>query len=213
MFFWAGLVVRSFPSLCFPGNVLISPTLLDRSARFRILSWQFVSFSTLHIPAYCLQATKGPDEKSAADGDEDPLYVMSCFSIASSRLSVCLRLSNVWLRCVLVWVSLNLSHLEFIKLLFLIFICLFLERGQGRERGRETSMCGCLSHAPYLGTWPATQSCALTGNWTSDPLIHRPMLSPLSYTSQGKWQYFIFPYGWVAFQCICVPHLLYPIIC
>ena len=25
-----------------------------------------------------------------------------------------------------------------------------------------------------LGTWPTTQACALTGNWTSDPLVHSP---------------------------------------
>ena len=31
------------------------------------------------------------------------------------------------------------------------FIYLFLERGEGRERGRDTSMCDCLSHAPNLG--------------------------------------------------------------
>ena len=38
---------------------------------------------------------------------------------------------------------------------------------------------------PPLGTWPATQACALTGNRTSDPLGHRPTLNSLSYTSQG----------------------------
>ena len=47
-------------------------------------------------------------------------------------------------------------------------------------------MCGCLLHTPPLGTWPATQACALTGNGPRDPLIHRPALSPLSHTSQGK---------------------------
>ena len=26
---------------------------------------------------------------------------------------------------------------------------------------------------PLLATWPATQACALTGNQTSDPLVHR----------------------------------------
>ena len=31
---------------------------------------------------------------------------------------------------------------------------------------RET--IGCLSHTPHLGTWPATQPCALTGNRTGD---------------------------------------------
>ena len=38
---------------------------------------------------------------------------------------------------------------------------------------------------PLLGSWPATQACALTGNRTSDPLVHKPALSPLNYTSQG----------------------------
>ena len=44
---------------------------------------------------------------------------------------------------------------------FLNFI--FRERGRegGWKRGKETSMCGCLSR-PLLGTWPATQACALT---------------------------------------------------
>ena len=46
-------------------------------------------------------------------------------------------------------------------------------------------MCGCLSRAPYWGTWPATQACALTGNQTSDLLIRKPALNPLSHTSQG----------------------------
>ena len=31
------------------------------------------------------------------------------------------------------------------------FIYLVLERGEGREKGRETSMCGCLSCGPYWG--------------------------------------------------------------
>ena len=38
---------------------------------------------------------------------------------------------------------------------------------------------------PPLGTWPATQVCALTGNGTGDPLVHRPILNPLSNNSQG----------------------------
>ena len=39
---------------------------------------------------------------------------------------------------------------------------------------------------PLMGTWPATQVCALTGNRTSDPLLHRPALNPLSCTGQAK---------------------------
>ena len=64
------------------------------------------------------------------------------------------------------------------------FIYLFLEIGEGQERRRETSMCDCLSCIP-LGTWPATQACALTGNQTSDHFAHMEALNPLSHTSQG----------------------------
>ena len=49
-------------------------------------------------------------------------------------------------------------------------------------------MCGCLLHIPYQGggTWPVTQSCALTGNWTSNPLVCSLVLNPLSHNSQGS---------------------------
>ena len=44
---------------------------------------------------------------------------------------------------------------------------------------------------PQLGTWPATQTCVLTGNWTSDLSVPRPALNPLSHTSQGPILFFI----------------------
>ena len=63
---------------------------------------------------------------------------------------------------------------------------LFLERWKGRtERERNINVQLPPTH-PHLGTWPATQACALTGNWTGDSLVHRPALNPLSYTSQGR---------------------------
>ena len=34
-------------------------------------------------------------------------------------------------------------------------------------------------------TWPATQAHALTCNRTSNPLVRRAALNPLSHTSQG----------------------------
>ena len=39
---------------------------------------------------------------------------------------------------------------------------------------------------PSQGTWPIAQACALTGNRTRNPLVHRPTLSALTYTSQGS---------------------------
>ena len=41
-----------------------------------------------------------------------------------------------------------------------------------------------LTH-PQRGTCPTTQACALTRSQTSYLLVHRPVLNPLSHTSQG----------------------------
>ena len=60
---------------------------------------------------------------------------------------------------------------------------LFLDRGREKERERNINVWLHLAH-PHLGTWPATQACALTGNQTCDSLVCRPVLNPLSYTSQ-----------------------------
>ena len=76
------------------------------------------------------------------------------------------------------------------------YICMYIythiytfnisDRREGREKERERNINVWLSLArPLLGTWPSTQACALTGNWTSALLVHRPMLNPLSHISQG----------------------------
>ena len=49
----------------------------------------------------------------------------------------------------------------------------------------ERNISGLSLARPLLRTWPATQAHALTGNQTSDPLVHRLALSPLSHISQG----------------------------
>ena len=66
------------------------------------------------------------------------------------------------------------------------FIYLFLERGEGREKERERNVDVWLTLAhPQLGTQPTTQACALPGNRTSNPVVCRLALNPLSHTSQG----------------------------
>ena len=75
-------------------------------------------------------------------------------------------------------------------ILFLRF-CLFLKRGEGREKERERNIEVWVPLArPQLGTWPTAEACALTGNQTGDPLDHGPALSPLSHTSQGLCPFF-----------------------
>ena len=58
--------------------------------------------------------------------------------------------------------------------------------GRERERQGEKHQCVVASHTPPTVTWPVTQAYALTGTQTGHPLIRRPTLNPLSYTSQGK---------------------------
>ena len=72
-------------------------------------------------------------------------------------------------------------------LFFKDFMYLFLEIREGREKERDRNINVWLPlEHPLLGTWPVFQACAPTGNRTSDPLVLRPALNPLSHTSQGK---------------------------
>ena len=74
-----------------------------------------------------------------------------------------------------------------ITIFFKDFVYLFLERGEGREKERERNINVWLPLAhPQLGTWLATQACALTGNQAGNPLVFRTTPNPLSHTSQGS---------------------------
>ena len=55
------------------------------------------------------------------------------------------------------------------------------------EKEEEKHQCMVASHTPPTGdlTWSATQVCSLTGNQTGDSLVRRPVLNPVSHTSQG----------------------------
>ena len=75
-----------------------------------------------------------------------------------------------------------------------LFIYLFLENGEGKEKEREISMCGCLLCAPCWGLGPLTQACALAGNQTGYLMVLRPMLNSLSYTSQSRSVYLFSPF-------------------
>ena len=66
-------------------------------------------------------------------------------------------------------------------------ICLFFtERGREREREGKKHQSVAFCTRPLLGPWPTTQASALTGNRTCDPLVCRPVLNPLSHTSQAR---------------------------
>ena len=79
------------------------------------------------------------------------------------------------------------SHTVHCVLLFYLFIYLFIDREEVRKKERERNIKVWLPLMhPLLETWPATQTCALTGNPTRDPLVHRPVFNPLSHTRQGR---------------------------
>ena len=73
----------------------------------------------------------------------------------------------------------------------MIYLCLFLERGEGREKEGERNISVWLPLAcPELSTQPTTQACALTRNRTHDLLVRRLALKPLSYTRKGSVSFF-----------------------
>ena len=82
------------------------------------------------------------------------------------------------------------------KNIFKDFIYLFLGRGEGRENDRERNIDVWEKHQfiascmPQQGTWSATQTSAVTGNWTGNLLVCKPAFNPLSHSSQGRKQYF-----------------------
>ena len=66
------------------------------------------------------------------------------------------------------------------------FIYLIFREGEGWEKESERNInVGLTPTHPSLGTWSTTQACALTRNRTTDPLVYRLALNPLSHISQG----------------------------
>ena len=79
------------------------------------------------------------------------------------------------------------TSLSFLKRIFKN-IYLFLDKGEGREKERQRNINVWLPLAhPLPGTQPTTQAWALTRNWTSNPLVHRLALNPLSPIARAKY--------------------------
>ena len=70
-------------------------------------------------------------------------------------------------------VSFGFTHFsdDFFLLKKKILFIYFLERGKGKEERERNISVWLPLMCPQLGTWPATQACALTGNQTGDPLV------------------------------------------
>ena len=116
-------------------------------------------------------------------------------NLSLSFFWLCEEAQCVYLRLHLAWKSL-MSHIAGTIILrqstpLLICSCFFFfflrfyfkkEEKRGRKRKRNINMWLPLMCSP-LET--RAQACALTGNQTGDPLVHRLALNPLSHSSQG----------------------------
>ena len=75
-----------------------------------------------------------------------------------------------------------------------MFVCFFLkrfylftlEKGGKREKERKRNMDVWLPLTAPTRDLACNPACARIGNRTSDPLVHRPALNPVSHTSQGR---------------------------
>ena len=103
-------------------------------------------------------------------------------------------------------IYLYIIHLFTFSLFKKDFIGLFLERGEGRENERERNINVWLPLLhPQLGTQPAPQACALTGNQTSDPYAWQvgaqstePQQPGLfSFIFKGTYFFSCFPFSYI----------------
>ena len=114
---------------------------------------------------------------------------MTNSSLASSRKSCYVVLELITENSCIYLVQKQVSEAKWsLKINIYIFKGYFLifreEKGQ-RQRGRETSMCGCLLYTPYWGCGLQPRHGPYTGNPIGNPLVHRPAFNPLSHTRQG----------------------------
>ena len=78
-----------------------------------------------------------------------------------------------------------------VKFYFVLFCFYFLARGEWKEKERQRNISVQEIHQLVSSlTFPARDlahhACAVTGNWTCNLLVHRPVLNPLSHTGQGS---------------------------
>ena len=89
-------------------------------------------------------------------------------------------------QCISFTAPLHTLYVSFIRFYLFIF------RERGREGEREGNISMWLPDVyPLLGTWPTTQACALTGNWTCNPLVCN--LPSIQWATPARWHLFFGP--------------------
>ena len=122
----------------------LTPWLLDfhtvqysgNSGYFLLLNL-LLCFFWLCKEAKCINLCLHLGQKSVFWNNSDPSY-----GCVRKHVYLCLHLGQ------------NLkSEFKFFKKYFIYFVIYFYKK-EGRKRGKETSMCGCLLHAPHWGPGP-----------------------------------------------------------
>ena len=97
------------------------------------------------------------------------------------------------------WGSLcKLRHFICLFILFIFVKVLFNFRERGREgekEGEKHQYVVVFPSAPYWGPGPQPRHVPRLGIEPSNHLVRRPVLSPLSHTSQGKLRHFKYTRG------------------
>ena len=118
-----------------------------------------------------------PEEQAVPAPHQNPELTAPVSGREVTMTSRCKNQWGLWLRETKCFWSPRSFLFFFFKIIYL-----FLEG----KKGRQTLMCGCLSHAPIWRPGMCNLGMCPDWKWNWRPLVSRPAFSLLSHTSQGQ---------------------------
>ena len=123
------------------------------------------STSTCPLPLHALMSS-------------DTLFCSNTYHSCSTSLPNCLSVSSEY----------TATFFFFFNTVFRVY--LFLERGEGKEKEGEKYQCVVASRVTPAGDLACNPGMCPDWDSNHDPLVHRPVLNPLSYTNQDSFSGF-----------------------
>ena len=160
-------MLQSKPYFYMYGMSCFNLTTQSHYPRNSPLSYIIFHSIKLSLPAYKHSVTFFTLKQSSLKWRKSPLVATLPVVLFSSGPKHFHRVISTYHFQVLFFFFCFLSLFLFLIYFYFLkdFIFLFLDRGEGREKERERNISVWLLFTlPPLGTWPATQVCALTGN-------------------------------------------------